>query len=251
MEYNKQDADVKMTRRRLSMPKIEWKDVREYFTLLGINLIVKSRNFLEYLCVIYRYYRKIPFAKIDASLVLTYLFDNPFSISRRYFMHRSNSDEYTYGETPLTTFDRISKEARITAQDTVYELGSGRGRVCFWLKSFVGCKVVGVEIVPDFVIRAKRIQRKLGIEGIEFRTEDFLKTDIKNATVVYLYGTCLEDETIKQLIKRFKDLTPGTRIITVSYALSDYTDHPIFETMKRFPARFTWGEGDVYIQVKK
>lgn len=233
------------------MPKMEWKNVTEYFTLLGINLVVKWRNLVEYLRVLYRYYRKIPFAKIDGSVILMYLFDNPFSISRRYFTHRSNSDEYTYGETPLTTFEQISKEARITPQDTVYELGSGRGRLCFWLRSFVGCKVVGVEIVPDFVIRAKRIQRKLGIEGIEFRAEDFLKTDLKNASVIYLYGTCLEDNTIKQLIKHFKDLPQGTRIITVSYSLSDYTNEPLFETMKRFPARFTWGKGDVYIQVKK
>ena len=78
-----------------------------------------------------------------------------------------------------------------------------------------------------------------------------MQTDLKKATVIYLYGTCLEDHTIKALISRFKQVAPGTRIITVSYALSDYTDQPLFETMKRFPARFTWGEGDVYIQVKK
>lgn len=233
------------------MPKIAWKDIKEYFTLLGINLTVKGRNFVEYLRVLYRYYRNIPFAKIDGSLILMYLFDNPFSISRRYFMHRSHSEEYTYGETPLTTFEQIAKEARITHQDTVYELGCGRGRVCFWLKSFVDCKVVGVELVPDFVVRAQRIQRKLGIEGIEFRAEDFLKTNFDNVSVIYLYGTCLEDDTIKQLIKRFKDLPSGTRIITVSYSLSEYTDEPLFETMKRFPARFTWGSGDVYIQAKK
>lgn len=229
----------------------EWKSIKEYFTLLGINFAVKGRNLGEYMRVLYRYYRKGSFAKMDGSLILMYLFDNPFSISRRYFMYRSNSQEYTYGETPLTTFEKIAKEARITSQDTVYELGSGRGRVCFWLKSFIGCKVVGLEIVPDFVERAQRIQRKLGIDGMEFRTEDFLKANLKSASVIYLNGTCLEDETIKQLIQHFKSLKSGTRIITVSYSLSDYTDQPMFETMKRFPARFTWGEADVYIQVKK
>ena len=143
------------------MSKNEWKGFREYFTLLGLNLAVKWRNFVEYLRVLYRYYRNIPFAKSDGSLVSMYLFDNPFSISKRYFVHCSNSDEYTYGETPLTTFEQIAKEARITPQDYVYELGSGRGRTCFWLKNYIGCQVVGVEIVPDFVVRAKRIQRRL------------------------------------------------------------------------------------------
>lgn len=233
------------------MPKIQWKDLGEYLTLLGLNLVVKIRNTKEFFRVMYRYYRHFSFAKVDISLLLMYLFDNPFSISRRYFIHRSNSEEYTYGETPLTTLDKIAKEARLTSTDTVFELGCGRGRTCFWLKNFIGCYVVGVELVPDFIIRAKRIQRRLKVEGIEFRQEDFLKTDLKNASVIYLYGSCLEDQTIKNLIERFKTLTPGTRLVTVSYALSDYTHEPLFETMKRFPAQFTWGEGDVYIQIKK
>lgn len=236
---------------RLRIPQMEWKDVKEYFTLMGINLLVKGRNFKEYLKVLYRYYRKPAFAKVDGSLVLMYLFDNPFSISRRYFMHRPHQQEFTYGETPLTTLEFISKEARLTSEDVVYDLGAGRGRNCFWWRSFIGCKVVGVEMVPDFIIRAKRIQRKLGLEGVDFIQEDFLKTDLSQATVIYLYGTCLEDETIQKLITHFKTLKPGTRIITVSYALSDYTKESLFETMKCFPSRFTWGQADVYIQIKK
>jgi SAM-dependent methyltransferase len=247
MELQKMTHELKASRRKY-MPKV---DVKEYLSLLGLNLKVKGRNFFEYLRILYRYYRRLPFAKTDSSLTLMYLFDNPFSISRRYFLHRAHSEEYTYGETPLTTFEQIAKEARITPQDTVYELGCGRGRVCFWLHHFIGCPVVGVEMVPDFVVRAQRIQKKLGLEKIEFRNEDFLNTDLSKATVIYLYGTCLEEETIKKLIKHFKKLKSGTRIITISYPLSDYTDEPLFETMKRFPARFTWGEGDVYIQVKK
>lgn len=225
--------------------------IKEYLALFGLNLKVKFRNFIEYLQVVYRYYRKPSFAKVDLSLVLMYLFDNPFSISRRFFVHQQNSEEFTYGETPLTTFDKIAKEARITEQDKVYELGCGRGRVCFWLNSLIGCRVVGLELVPEFVVRAKRIQKKLKLDKISFKEGNFLKSDFKEATVIYLYGTCLEEKSIRDLITRFKDLPKGARIITVSYALSDYTNEPLFETMKRFPAKFTWGEGDVYIQIKK
>lgn len=234
----------------MKMPIVGMEDIKEYITLLGVNLTVKCRNLMEYLRVVYKYYRNLSFAKIDGSLVLMYLFDNPFSISSRYFIHRPNNEEFTYGETPLTTFEKIAKEARISYRDTVYELGCGRGRICFWLNRFIGCKVTGFELIPEFIVRAKRIQRKLKIKNVEFKEENFLNTDFKNATVVYLYGTCLEESSIKALIQRFQDLPKGARIITVSYALSEYTDKPLFEIMKRFPARFTWGEGDVYIQVK-
>lgn len=242
---------MEISKRSERMPKMEWKELKEYFSLLGLNLLVKGKNFKEYLRVIYRYYRSWPFAKADLSLILMYFFDNPFSINRRFFTHRTNSQEYTYGETPLTSLDSIAKEARITPQDVVYELGSGRGRTCFWLNHFMRCKVVGIELIPAFIQRAKRIQRKLKIKGVEFKESDFMKADLHAATVVYLYGTCLEDTTIKKLISHFKSLKKGTRIITVSYPLSDYAEPDQFEIMKRFAVPFTWGEADVYVQIKK
>jgi SAM-dependent methyltransferase len=233
------------------MPKIEGKDVKEYLTLLSVNLVVKVKNLREYVKVIYRYYRKLSYAVVDSSLLLMYLFDNPFTVSRRYFSCRSDSEEYIYGETPLTTLEIISKEARIHSQDLVIELGCGRGRTCFWLQKFTGCRVVGLDMVPDFILRAKRIQHKLKITHLEFKQENFLLADLTKASVIYLYGTCLEDQTIKRLIEQLKQLAPGTRIITISYPLTDYTEEPIFEIMKRFSAPFTWGKADVYIQIKK
>lgn len=233
------------------MADANWKKIKEYLSLLALNLSVKAHSLIEYIKVIYRYYRKPSFAKVDASLELMYLFDNPFSISRRYFMHQRKSEEYTYGETPITTFHQIVNQAKISSKDNFYELGCGRGRLCFWLSQFIGCKVVGVDIVADFILRANRIKNKLAISKIEFKNENFLTTDLKDATVIYLYGTCLEDETIKKLIERFKTLPLGTKIITVSYPLADYTHEPLFEIMKRFPAKFSWGKGDVYIQIRK
>ena len=233
------------------LPSLSIEKIKEYISLLGLNLLVKLKNLIEFKKVFYKYYRNLNFAKVDISIFLMYLFDNPFSISKRFIQHHSHSEEYTYGETPLTTFADIAKEAKITSCDTVYELGCGRGRVSFWLKCFTGCKVVAVDIVPEFISHAKRIQRKLKVDQIEFINENFLETNFGEANVVYLYGTCLEEQSIKALIEKFRALKPGTRIITVSYALNDFNDDKVFETMKHFTSKFTWGEGEVYIQMKK
>ena len=74
------------------------------------------------------------------------------------------------------------------------------------------------------------------------------EADYKQATVIYLYGTCLDDEEIKRLVRRFEGLAPGTKVITVSYPLSEYAD--TYMTHKEFPARFPWGRAQVYLNYK-
>lgn len=239
------------------MPKISSANIKEYAQLFWINLLVQKRNFVEFAKIVSHYYLNPVFRKIDLELLRTYLFNNPFTISKRFLQNRGEENVYAYGETPLTTMERIVKECKISSKDTVFELGCGRGRTCFWLHSFVGCRVVGIEYLPEFVNRANQIKNKFQIENIDFRVVDMLHADYTGATVIYLYGTCLEDDFIQKLIARLKKLPSGTKIITVSYSLAEYLDSnslsslPEFEVMKRFPARYTWGEAEVYLQIKK
>lgn len=223
--------------------------IKETVTLIGINIIVLFRNMIEFIKVAFRYYGCIAFLKEDIALRLMYLFHNPYSISKRFLIKKGKTDIYAYGETPLTTLELIARQCGIGPSDCVYELGAGRGRGCFWLHSFIGCSVVGLEFVPDFVDRANRITKRLALSNIEFKLANFCKSDFKGASVCYLYGTCLEDGDIKALIEKFSKLPAGTKIITVSYPLSDYAEKPYFEIMKHFTAPFTWGEADVYVQV--
>jgi hypothetical protein len=225
--------------------------LRDFFELSWLNFVVLWRNFFEYVRVVLKYYPKFAFAKADFSMILMYFFNNPFSISKRFLMKRGEKEIYTYGETPLTTLDHIAKVCALKASDCVFELGAGRGRGCFWLRYFVGCEVVGIEYVPDFVERAELIRKKLDIQGVEFREADILQADLKGASVIYLYGTCYDQPFIEKLIQRLSQLPSGTKIITVSYPLSDYTPKPLFEVMKRFPAKYTWGTADVYFQIRK
>lgn len=227
------------------------KTVKEYLDLSLINVKVITRNFVDYLKVVFNYYSNPTFLKIDSYLMGSYLFNSPFSISKHFLLDKGEEDIYTYGETPLSTLELIAKECRITVKDKIFELGCGRGRTCFWLNEFIGCSVVGVDFVPEFIQRANEVKKKFQLNEIEFRLEDMLKTDLTGATVIYLYGTCYTPTFIENLIQRFSKLPRGTKIITVSYPLTDFTKQPLFEVMKRFPAKFTWGTADVYLQIKQ
>lgn len=224
---------------------------REFISLLWLNLVVKLRNLIEFIKVAIKYYSNFSFLKADLFLRLTYLFNSPFSLSKRFLVAKGESNIYAYGETPLTTLEMIAKECNFTKSDCIFELGCGRGRTCFWLNSFIGCKVIGIEMVPDFVERAERIVHKLKLTDIEFKLGDMSEVDLRGATVCYLYGTCLEEDTINVMIKKFAKLPIGTKIITVSYPLTDYTDEPYFEVMKCFTGKFTWGETEIYMNVIK
>lgn len=225
--------------------------IKEYFQLFTLNLKLKVRAFAQYLKVIFNYYSSPSFAKVDAYLTFSYLWRNPFGISKRFLIHRGSKDIYAYGETPLQTLEGIVRECRLSVHDRVFELGCGRGRTCFWLHYFVGCSVVGIDYVPEFIERCHAAVNRFDIKDTEFRCEDFLFSDFSGATVLYLYGTCLEDTAIRKLINRLSELPKGTKVITVSFSLNDYDPNRQFEVMKRFSAPFTWGVADVYLQIRK
>lgn len=225
--------------------------VLETLKLIWLNLLVEGRKLIEYFRVIFSYYGHLKFAKVDTLLLLSYFALNPFTISKWYHMRKGEKELYDYGETPLTTLAHICKYAEVTDQDRVFELGCGRGRTCYWLRYILGCeKTVGIEIIPEFVQRAQLVQRKCEVDRIEFRNEDMLKSNYSDASVIYFYGTSFDEEFIYKLVKKFKELPKGTKVITVSYPLTDYADDSTFELMSRFPAQFVWGIGDVYVQIK-
>lgn len=218
--------------------------------LLSLRFTVSFRNLIEGWKVAFRYYYNWKFFKIDLYLLRSYIYKSPYKIAKEFLQARGETEVYSYGETPLTTMDLIVQQCEINANDKVYELGCGRGRACFWLHSFVKCQVVGIEYVPEFVIIAQKVKQKFHLKGITFKMEDMLQTRFEDASVIYFYGTCSETIFIQKLIDKLSKLPKQTKIISVSYPLTAYTEEPLFEIVKIFPAQFTWGIADVYLQIK-
>jgi SAM-dependent methyltransferase len=217
------------------------------FKLYWINFKVGLWNFTEYLQVIAKYYSHWTFAKIDLNLLRGYMLESPYTVSKNFLLQKGEEDIYAYGETPLTTLEKMSKACDIKPEDTVFELGCGRGRTCFWLCEFIGCTVVGIEFIPYFVEQANRVKKASEVKKISFRCEDILLSDLSKATIIYLYGTCFDEFFIKKLIKKFKKLRSGTKIITISYPLTDYFSDTKIKLIKSGKASFPWGTTSFYI----
>lgn len=178
------------------------------------------------------YYGKIEFFVVDFVLSVVYWIMNPYRICR----HRGEM----YGETPLTTLHKIAEKCALSAQDVWVELGAGRGRGCFWVAYFVGCRVQGVETIALFLRIAKWLARRVHCPHLSFREN----ADFSQATVVYCYGTTWSEETLHAFAEEMRALPSGARLISISAPFpEDWFSAPI-----EIPVVFPWGETTAYIQ---
>lgn len=214
-----------------------------------LRLKVKAAYLIEGAKVFWNYYRNPFFLASDLLLKFFYLFSSPYQTSKKFLSEKGVQDVHTFGETPLTTLDKIMQAVAVKENDVVFELGCATGRTSFWLRHFTQATVVGIEYVPDFVYRASIVKKWLKIKRLDFCLQDMRQVYFKMATVVYIYGSCFEDDFLEVLTARLRELEKGACVITVSYPLTDYQgSESLFEVTDQFPAKFFWGEGEVYIQ---
>jgi SAM-dependent methyltransferase len=192
-------------------------------------------------------HRRFPtFLRFENALNRAYRFHNPFRICKEFL--RRNGDQFpdAYGETPIPVLAKIAQECNLNSEDVFFDLGCGRGRGAIFLSQLIGCRTVGIDWIPFFIQTAQNIITSFSPRlSTHFRCSNILAADLSEATVIFLYGTCLSDEVIRSLISRFEKLSLQTKVITVSYPLRDY--NPRFHIQKQFTALFPWGKGEIYI----
>ncbi len=215
---------------------------------IGELIQIKKILFLDQLFVIRNYYRKsFRFAIADLLLCFFALVFNPYRVSRRFLQKKGEKNLYVYGETPLKTLHRIADFCNLGASDTFLELGSGRGKGCFWISSFVGCKTVGVEWIPLFSKVASFLAKMLRFDSLSFFCEDFQKSDFSKATFVYLYSTSMSDQEIEDSVKKMEERLPNrAKVLTVSEPLNHFR----FKQIRSFPVSFPWGTTSAYLHEK-
>lgn len=191
--------------------------------------------------------RRFPaFSVYEQAFNKAYRLVNPFQICKNYLRQKGDAQVDAYGETPLPAFAEIAQQCELKSTDVLIELGCGRGRGAFFLSHHIGCRVIGIDWVPFFIRTAQAISESTHHRlQVNFQCRDMQKADLSEATAIYLYGTCLTNEAILDLIGRFEKLPRLAKIITVSYPLAEYSSR--FRTLKQFCVTYPWGEGDVFL----
>ena len=186
------------------------------------------------------FYHHERFRTADRALKHAYRFCNPYHVVKSYRKQLHRQHPHSYGETPLTSFHAILSAIGTTAQDRFVDLGSGRGRIVLFVNTVWNLPSHGIEEIPFFIQQANSI-------GLScFSIQNMLDANLQNATIIYFYALCLEDEILYMMAKKLSALASSTRIITVSFPLQDiYDSFDIQKTLHSIV--FPWGKTTVYI----
>ena len=123
--------------------------------------------------------------------------------------------------TPEEVVMEMLRTARVTQNDVVYDLGCGDGRIVITAAKVFGARGVGVDIDPVRIKESDGNARRIGVaDRVKFMEQDLFKTDISEATVVFLY--LLTELNLQLRPKLFKDLKPGTRIVSHEFDMGNW-----------------------------
>ena len=120
-----------------------------------------------------------------------------------------------YVPTPQNVVEAMLKMANVTANDVVYDLGSGDGRIPITAAQKYGARATGIDINPERIKEANANLAKANVgDKVRFLNQDLFETDLSPATVITLY---LLPSLNQKLIPKLKQLKPGTRIVSHSF----------------------------------
>lgn len=125
----------------------------------------------------------------------------------------------------VPTDDRVIEAmlnfAELSADDVLYDLGSGDGRIVVAAARDYGASSVGIEIDTVRIADAMEYAGNSRVEFmVDFIEESIFTADISEATVVTLY--LLDAVNVRLRPRLLSQLRPGTRIISQTFDMGDW-----------------------------
>jgi len=125
--------------------------------------------------------------------------------------------------TPMPVVERMCKLANIGADDVVYDIGCGDGRMVITaVAKFAAKKGVGIDIDPKRIEESRENAKRAGVlQKIDFRAEDALKLkDLSEASVVMLFVGEDLNQKLRPILQQ--TLKPGARVVSHHFDMGDW-----------------------------
>lgn len=121
-----------------------------------------------------------------------------------------------YVTSPPEVVDEMLELARVRPGETVYDLGSGDGRVLITAVKQFKARAVGIELSEDLYRLSNDKIARLGLQN-EARVinADVRTVDLSPANVVIMYLETDSNEKLRPMLEKM--LRPGTRVVSHEY----------------------------------
>lgn len=129
--------------------------------------------------------------------------------------------------------------ASLKEGEVVLDLGSGAGFDCFLAAAKVGPKgkVIGVDMTPEMIEKARSNAKKSGIENVEFRLGEIENLPMGDTSVDVVISNCvinLSADKSRVFQEIYRVLKPGGRIAISDIALLKELPRKIRESMEAY-----------------
>jgi cyclopropane fatty-acyl-phospholipid synthase-like methyltransferase len=119
---------------------------------------------------------------------------------------------------PLPVVRKMLEMADLKPGETLYDLGSGDGRIVIMAAKEFGANGVGIELNRRLLQEAVRKGEEIQIsERVKFINRNIFDVNLSPANVVTMYLTTGANEKVKPKLE--KELGPGARIVTHDFSI--------------------------------
>jgi SAM-dependent methyltransferase len=137
-----------------------------------------------------------------------------------------------YVPTPQDIVDKMLELAKVTADDVVYDLGSGDGRIVITAVQKYGAHAVGIEINPDLYRQSSDRIKQLGLDDkAHIICEDMFDVSLHHATVVTLYLLTSFNEKLRPKLET--QLPSGARIVCHDFHVPGWDPDKVVDAVSK------------------
>jgi SAM-dependent methyltransferase len=129
--------------------------------------------------------------------------------------------------------------ASLKEGDTYLDLGSGAGIDCFLAADKVGKsgKVIGVDMTPEMLDRARENVKKTGLENVEFRLGEIEHLPVSDNSVDVITSNCvinLSPDKKGVFAEAFRVLKPGGKIMISDIVLKKELPDAVLQSVEAY-----------------
>lgn len=184
--------------------------------------------------------------------------ENGFSIcgDEREYIEKCGGNP-TYGEILPSSLAQLIQKLELTKNDTLFDLGSGAGKVCIQVALTSPAKAIGIELSSTRHALAQKIKQKIigeqiltDINKLEFIEGNITEFNLCSGTIFFMCSTCFSDELMKTLTQKLEKIPHLIKIVSLrTLPVDTSSDIKLINTLS---LPMSWSDGSsVYIYEKR